>query len=187
MLGFALSNHSRSLPGPVSTVTVKVPRPPKRPLVTNFSVPRSLSIPSLGIHAKLVKLGLNGDGTVQVPKNTSQPGWYHFGPSPGQSGSAVILGHVDSFHGPGIFFKLRTLVPGRHIEVSLADGKRAIFIVTAVQTFLKSSFPTERVYGSHGYAELQLVTCGGVFNPRTGSYESNIIVFSVLNRVFSGV
>jgi hypothetical protein len=95
-------------------------------------------------------------------------------------GSAVILGHVDSNRGPGIFFEIKTLPVGALIEVRLADRTTTLFRVTSVVQYAKSSFPDTLVYGSSGGRELNLVTCGGTFNHETGSYESNIVVFSRL-------
>ena len=117
---------------------------------------------------------------MQVPTVIQQPGWYQLGPSPGQIGSAVILGHVDSSDGPAVFFKLRSLVAGDIVNVTLADGIAARFKVTSVATYLKSDFPDEAVYTSHGYSALQLVTCGGVFDTQTGHYLSNVVVFTSL-------
>jgi sortase (surface protein transpeptidase) len=139
-----------------------------------------LSIPAIGLRVSLSQLGLNKNGTVQVPADFQQPGWYRFGPSPGQLGSAVILGHVDSYRGPAVFFRLRDLQPGDAVAVGLADGVTAHFVVRQVAMYLKARFPTVQVYGPHGYSELQLVTCGGVFDPLAGSYLSNIVVYTNL-------
>lgn len=128
----------------------------------------------------LSQLGLNPDRTVQVPTNFQQPGWYRFGPTPGQVGSAVILGHVDSYKGPAIFFRLRYLSAGDKVEVTLADGVLAKFVVTSVVMYSKASFPDKQVYGTHGYSALQLVTCGGTFDRHTHSYLSNIVVYTSL-------
>jgi sortase (surface protein transpeptidase) len=144
------------------------------------SVPVQLQIPAIGLNESLSTLGLNADGTVQVPTDIQQPGWYRLGPSPGQVGSAVILGHVDSYQGPAAFFKLRLLVPGDLIDVTLADGVTAQFKITSVTEYPKEAFPDQAVYGSHGYSGLQLVTCSGVFDSQTGHYLSNIVVFSTL-------
>jgi sortase (surface protein transpeptidase) len=146
-------------------------------------VPVHLAIPAIGIAVSLGSLGLNPDGTVQVPDNTVQPGWFRLGPTPGQIGSAVILGHVDSYLGVGVFFQLRTLAAGDQIDVGLADGVTAQFTVNSVAEYSKTDFPAQRVYGSHGSSALQLVTCGGVFDHQTGSYLSNIVVYSSLSAV----
>jgi sortase (surface protein transpeptidase) len=149
-------------------------------LATVRSTPLELTIPAISLSVSLGTLGLNSDGTVQVPTVIQQPGWYRLGPSPGQIGSAVILGHVDSYEGPAVFFKLRSLVAGDAVNVTLADGVAAQFKVTSVATYLKTNFPDETVYTSHGYSALQLVTCGGVFDSQTGHYLSNIVVYTSL-------
>ena len=137
-------------------------------------------MPSLGIAVPIGQLGLQANHQVQVPTSVHAVGWFRLGPTPGQVGSSVILGHVDSYRGPGIFFTLKTLAPGALIEVRLADGLTAQFRVTSVVQYAKATFPDHLVYGSHSNRWLNLVTCGGTFNHATGSYESNIVVFSRL-------
>jgi hypothetical protein len=168
---------------PLRPVT-KTPMAPVKanaiPLTAQRSTPTELQIPAIGLAVSLSTLGLNPDGSVQVPTDIQQPGWYRLGPSPGQIGSAVILGHVDSYQGPAVFFKLRSLVAGDLIDVNLADGNIAQFKVTSVAMYLKASFPDQAVYGSRGVSELQLVTCAGAFDSQTGHYLSNIVVYSSL-------
>jgi hypothetical protein len=185
-----LRERQHPLAGPVREHRVVNASPPEPtvspgttqavPLVAARSLPTELQIPAIGVAVSLSTLGLNPDGTVQVPTDIQQPGWYRLGPSPGQIGSAVILGHVDSYKGPAVFFKLRDLVPGDLINVNLADGSTAQFKVTSVSMYLKSTFPDQAVYGSHGFSGLQLVTCAGVFDSRTRHYLSNIVVYSSL-------
>jgi hypothetical protein len=150
------------------------------PLVTARSVPVALKVPAIGLSVSLSTLGLNADGTVQVPTDIQQPGWYRLGPTPGQLGSAVILGHVDSYRGPAVFFRLRTLVAGDQVDVVLTDGVTSVFRVTSVVMYSKQAFPDQQVYGSHGDSALQLVTCGGAFDSQTGHYLSNIVVYTSL-------
>ena len=144
------------------------------------SVPVALRIPAIGVAVSLSTLGLNPDRTVQVPTNYQQPGWFRLGPSPGQVGSAVILGHVDDRSGPAVFFRLKSLKAGDKVEVSLANGVVAHFEVTTVATYPKKAFPAQQVYASHGYSALQLVTCGGQFDKRAGSYLSNVVAYTTL-------
>lgn len=144
------------------------------------SLPRELIVPSLGIATSIGQLGLQANHQVQVPASVHTVGWFRFGPTPGQVGSAVILGHVDSYLGPGIFFNIKSLPVGALIEVRLANRSTALFRVTSVVQYAKSSFPDALVYGSSGERELNLVTCGGTFNRATGGYESSIVVFSRL-------
>lgn len=144
------------------------------------SAPVTLRIPAIDLAVPLSRLGLNPDRTVEVPTDFAAAGWFRLGPPPGQPGSAVILGHVDSYRGPAVFFRLRELRPGDEVEVGLADGSVARFAVRAVETYLKRDFPAERVYGSHGGRELQLVTCGGAFDSRSRSYLSNVVAYTTL-------
>jgi len=173
-----LRGGPRSLAGPVDRAGK--PRAAPAVLTVARSVPVELQIPAIGLSVPLSELGLNSNHTVQVPTNFQVPGWYEYGPSPGQMGSSVILGHVDSYQGPAVFFQLRTLRPGDQVDVVLADGVLAHFVVRQVAMYLKADFPTQLVYGSHGYSALQLVTCGGVFDTQTGHYLSNVVVYTSL-------
>src|SRR5450759_509235 len=110
------------------------------------SVPVGLRIPAIGVSTSLSTLGLNPDKTVEVPTNFQEPGWYRLGPTPGQVGSAVILGHVDDKLGPAVFYRLRTLKAGDKVDVSLANGVIAHFVVKTVETYPKDTFPAQLVY-----------------------------------------
>jgi sortase (surface protein transpeptidase) len=144
------------------------------------AVPESLDIPAIGVRTRLVRLGLTKAGTLQVPSSTAVAGWYVGSPRPGAVGAAVIAGHVDSYLGPGVFFRLRALRRGDLVYVRRADGSLAVFRVTAVHIFLKTRFPTSQVYDPVPNSQLRLITCGGTFDPATGHYLSNVIVFGRL-------
>jgi Sortase domain len=144
--------------------------------------PVALIIPAIGVQTRLIRLGRTAAGQLQVPATTSVAGWYTGSPRPGELGAAVIAGHVDSVRGPGIFFRLRQLRPRNLILVRRADRSLAAFRVVAVRQYAKNRFPTAAVYGPAPVAELHLITCGGVFDPATGHYLSNIVVFAVAVR-----
>jgi hypothetical protein len=144
------------------------------------SRPVHLTIAAIGVSAKVSILGLNANGSPAVPTNVNVPGWYKFGPTPGQRGSAVIVGHVDSYKGPAVFFKLADLRPGNRIVITLANHKKVYFKVIGLRLYLKSHFPDKLVYGSRSYSALQLVTCSGDFDPHTGHYLSNLVVFTAM-------
>jgi Sortase domain len=156
-------------------------------IATLPSVPRSgperLEIPAIGVNIVVGRLGLQPDGEVEVPTTIHTVGWFVNGVTPGQIGSAVILGHVDSYLGPGVFFELKTLKANDMINVTLADGAVTRFRVNKVVQYAKTVFPDQLVFGSHGTRSLQLVTCGGPFDPSTGHYLANIVVFSRLVSV----
>ncbi|WP_285794487.1 class F sortase [Micromonospora sp. NBRC 107095] len=147
------------------------------------SAPTSIEIPRIGVDATIMSLGTNPDGTVQVPPldQADQAGWYEPGASPGETGNAVIVGHVDSaVLGPAVFFDLGALTPGDTITVRRADGVPATFTVDSVTSYPKTAFPTELVYGPSDRPGLRVVTCGGQFDQAAKSYPDNIVVFATL-------
>lgn len=153
-------------------------------LVMARSIPVTLSIPAIGVHHRLMQLGQNPDGTVQVPPlaHVDVPGWYKYSPTPGQIGPAVILGHIDSAKsGPGVFFQLGALTPGEKVFVTRADHSTAVFTIDKLGLYPKDHFPTVQVYGTTADPQLRLITCGGDFNESTGSYTSNTVVYAHLS------
>ncbi|RJQ83772.1 class F sortase [Amycolatopsis panacis] len=146
------------------------------------STPVSLDVPRIAAHSTLVPLGLNPDRTVQVPPvNTPlQAGWYEYGPTPGEIGPAVVLGHVDGNKQKGIFYRLKEMRPGDTVAIARQDGRTANFVVTKVDQVAKDVFPSGAVYGDTADAELRLITCGGAFDRAAHSYLDNIIVYAKL-------
>ena len=138
--------------------------------------PVRLRIPALRIDTPLQQLGRAADRTVEVPADFGVAGWFVGGPRPGQAGPAVILGHVDSRRGPGVFFPLAGVTPATEVHVDRADGSTVTFRVTGVLTVAKDGFPTEQVYAPTLQSSLRLVTCGGPFDHAAGSYRDNVIV-----------
>jgi hypothetical protein len=163
---------------PQSTGSRQLAVPPS--LVIPVSHPLSLAIPAINVRTNVGSLGLQPDGQIMVPTTAHSVDWYRDGPTPGTVGSAVFLGHVDSYLGPGTFFDLKLLKAGDAIIVTLVDGTVEHFKVSAVVQYAKAVFPDKLVYGSHGTRSLQLVTCGGSFDHSTGHYEANVVVFSRL-------
>jgi sortase family protein len=142
------------------------------------AVPVRLRIRSLHVDGTVQKLGRQPDGEIEVPQRTDVAGWYEYGPRPGRPGPAVILGHVDSQSGPGIFIDLSTVRPGALIGVDRADGSTVTFRVSKVSRVPKTVFPTDLVYAPSLDPTLRLVTCGGSFDRTRGSYRDNVIVFA---------
>ena len=145
------------------------------------SSPVSIDIPSIKVHASVVPLGLNHNGSIAVPPLTHpmETSWYDDGPAPGQPGAAAILGHVDAASvGPAVFYSLGELRPGAKIFVRLHSGRTAIFEAYSVALYSKATFPTMRVFGYTSWPTLRLITCGGVFDPKSGHYLGNIVAFA---------
>jgi sortase (surface protein transpeptidase) len=141
--------------------------------------PVELIIPAIGVRTALIRLGITAAGALQVPSATAVAGWYADSPRPGEIGPSVIAGHIDSYLGPGVFFRLALLRRPERIYVRRADGTLAVFRVTAVHMYLKDRFPTAAVYGPVPDAQLRLITCGGTFDPAMGAYLSNVVVYAV--------
>jgi sortase (surface protein transpeptidase) len=141
-------------------------------------VPTRVEIPRIGVVSTLDRLGRAPDGTVEEPTRWGVAGWYAPGPRPGDPGSAVILGHVDSKRGPAVFYRLRELRRGDEIRVTRADGSTVRFTVERTARHDKRRFPTEDVWFPSLTPALRLVTCGGEFDATAGHYRSNIIVFA---------
>jgi hypothetical protein len=158
---------------------------PAGPQPLGRSAPTKISIPAIGLRAPIDAMGLRPDGSVQTPsfKRANHAGWFRLGPSPGEPGAAVILGHVDTKKGAAVFYYLTRLRPGEAIEVVRADGSTAIFTIDSLEEFAKAAFPTDRVYLGSAEPALRLVTCGGRFDARERSYVDNIVVFARLTGV----
>ncbi|MEW2433999.1 class F sortase [Streptomyces caniferus] len=155
------------------------PAPPPLPR----SAPSRVAIASLDVSAPLMPLGLGKDGWIEAPPadDPRLAGWYEGGPTPGENGTAVIVGHVDSLSGPAVFYGLGALEKGRTIRVTRRDGRTAVFEVYGIQVFDKRKFPAKKVYGATGRPELRVLTCGGAYEPGSG-YASNVVVFARMTR-----
>jgi Sortase domain len=156
--------------------------PHSDPGVLHRSPPTQVAIPAIGVRAHVVGVGRAADGSVDTPSlNTpDQTGWYRLGPTPGERGTAVIVGHVDTASQPAVFAKLAGLKPGKVIEVTREDRRVAAFAVTSVERFPKTAFPAGRVFAAGDASQLVLVTCGGAWVGGTEGYADNVLVFATL-------
>jgi hypothetical protein len=166
---------TRALTIDVRSARLKDYQPPRR-----GPRPVGLTIDAIGVRAPIVPVGVEaGSRHVQVPSDVHVAGWYRFGPRPGAGGSAVLLGHVDSWtQGPGVFFRLRELEPADVIWVTFANGSQSPFRVVARRSYPKSGLPG-KLFERAGPSILALVTCGGSFDQATRSYSDNVVVFAV--------
>jgi hypothetical protein len=142
--------------------------------------PVAVEIPSIKVSSTLERLHLNPDGTLAVPKDFNEAGWWAEGTHPGAAGPAIVVGHVDSYTGPAVFYHLGSLLPGAAIQIQLADDEVLQFTVEQVMHFPKDEFPTRAIYSPTDGSTLRLITCGGVFDRSKKSYKDNIVVFASL-------
>ncbi|GAB7107329.1 hypothetical protein JCM4814A_56430 [Streptomyces phaeofaciens JCM 4814] len=160
------------------------PRPAAKARPAPGSPATRLVIPYLDIDAPVMELRLDGKGRLPAPpeEDTNLVGWYATGPAPGERGTAVAVGHLDTDTDRAVFWGLSQLAPNHPVQVRRADGRIAVYTVDKLRTYEKARFPNKEVYGDRGRAELRLITCGGAFDRRTG-YAGNLVVFAHLVTV----
>jgi len=149
--------------------------------------PAEVQIPAVGIKSTLVGLALNPDRTLQPPADYRRAGWYAGGSYPGDADGApaVIAGHVDSWNGPAVFYRLQQVKVGQEVRVTRADGSVAVFDVYATHRYAKDAFPADAVYAPTAQAEIRVITCTGAFDKSRRSYLDNLVLFARLNPAAS--
>lgn len=175
--GAAASSHSDDA-GDAGRIQIPFSASPAPP-VTGVVVTH-IDIPAIGVSSDIELLGLDPKGALIPPADFNKAGWYQGGVLPGQVGPAIIAGHVDSVTAPAVFVNLKSMTPGTKIMVTLSDGGVLTFVATRSESALKSQFPSSAVYGEVPTPQLRLITCGGVFNPKVGHYDENLVVFASL-------
>ena len=141
--------------------------------------PERIIIPSIGVNAYVQKIGINRKGDMGIPNNFSDAGWYKYGPLPGNTGSAVLAGHVDNALAlDGVFKHLDETPIGAKIKIVTEKGQTVRFVVYDVQTYLYDNVPTELIFKKDDNAYLNLVTCGGKWMQEEHSYDKRIVVYA---------
>ncbi|MDN7247014.1 class F sortase [Planococcus shenhongbingii] len=164
---------------------IPVPKPPVKmdPVIQPKSpgvVPIAIEIPAIDVKADVVHVGKAKDGSMAVPEDIETVGWYNHGAKPGDSGNAVMAGHVDGLSGPAIFYNLNKLEKGDQIHVADADGNQLTFVVTKKKIYMPDEAPLMKIFGDHKKAKLNLITCTGSFNRKIGHYEERLVVYTEL-------
>ncbi|MFH8606856.1 class F sortase [Streptomyces sp. NPDC018029] len=151
------------------------------PAPLTFSPAERIRIKGIQVDAPIMQVGLDSEGWVDAPPpgDPNLAGWFTGAVSPGETGTAVVVGHVDNQQGPAVFYGLGSLKKGQRVEVERRDKKTATFEIYGVEVFDKDNFPGERVYGNSGTPELRVITCGGGFSKHAG-YDGNVVVFARL-------
>lgn len=146
-----------------------------------FGTPRLLSIPEIGVEARVESVGLDEEKEMDVPRDPNNVAWYMFGARPGQKGNAVLAGHLDSDTGPAVFYNLSDLEEGDEVLVSDDKGNVLKFIVVEKSVYPVEEFPLDKVFGNQGsIPRLNLITCGGRFNGSTKEYSHRVVIYSEL-------
>ncbi|MGX2993132.1 class F sortase [Streptomyces sp. JNUCC 64] len=177
-------------PAPVSAADRRgpVPVPPsgvgEEVAALPFSRAERVTIPAIRVDAPMMPVNLDAQGWVDAPppEDPNLAGWFSGAVSPGEKGTAVVVGHVDNTSGPAVFYGLGALEKGNRVEVHRADGRTAVFEVYGIEVFQKEDFPGDQVYGDTGYPEIRVITCGGGFTKQDG-YAGNVVVFARMTGV----
>lgn len=170
---------------PATTSAVPTPEGPITALA--HVTPVQLMIPSIEVDSPLVNLGLNGDGTLEVPVDFAEAGWFTGGNYPGDPSGppGLLAGHVDDYTGPAVFYELDTMVAGDEVMVVRADNTVAVFVVTATAQFPKDELPTDEIYAPVPDSQIVLITCTGSFDEAARSYDDNFVVRATLDMARS--
>jgi sortase (surface protein transpeptidase) len=145
------------------------------------SRPTAMTIAALSINAApIVPLGLNSDGSLQTPAGEKEVGWYSGGAAPGENGTAIMVGHLDSTFGSAIFWHLKNLKAGDVVSISRSDGHTVEFVVDHLASYSFDNFPDQEVYGATPYPSLRLLTCAGTYSRKTHHYSENLVVYARL-------
>ncbi|MFE9774390.1 class F sortase [Streptomyces sp. NPDC005931] len=173
---------SATVSGPATTAPSGTAAPAVRPLPR--SAPTRLLIPKIKVDAPFTGLAIARSGQLEAPPphNTNLVGWHAAGVSPGEAGTAIIAGHVDTATSPAVFARLDELKKGDRFQVARADGSTATFVVDHAESFAKKAFPNERVYADTPRPEVRLITCAGAYDRAARDYTENLVVFAHLVR-----
>ncbi|WP_432087139.1 class F sortase [Streptomyces sp. bgisy095] len=148
------------------------------------SLPVRVRVPAVRVDAPVTAVGLDAEGWIEAPppEDDRLAGWFTGAVTPGERGTAVVVGHVDTPSGPAVFYELGAVGRGSRVEVLRRDGRTAVFTVYGAEVVPKEGFPARRVYADSGRPELRLITCGGTYTEE-GGYEGNVVVSARLTEV----
>lgn len=140
--------------------------------------PIGLTIEAIEVEtAPVLGVGIRTDGDMEVPP-ADEVGWYEYGPTPGETGSAVLAAHIAFDGQDGVFVNLDELPVGSLITVEYDDGSSSDFVAVAKEQYGKRELPKDDIFARDGEPQLVLITCGGDFNREVRSYEDNVVIYA---------
>jgi LPXTG-site transpeptidase (sortase) family protein len=139
--------------------------------------PARLVVPSIGVDAPVVELGLKPDGAMESPDGPDPVGWYGFSPTPGNPGNAVFSGHRDWYTGvAGVFWRLGELREGSDLTLVLEDGTRLVYVVGLSALIGPDDVPIDEVVGQTRDEMITLISCEGSFDPSSREYDKRRVI-----------
>ncbi len=142
-------------------------------------VPSRLTIPSIGVNARVEQVGVTSSGEMGLPSSAWTVAWYNLGTAPGEYGNSVIAGHLDSRSGPAVFWSLRRLQYGDQVNVYSGDNQMT-FEVQAVESYNYYNAPLQEIFGWVPDRNLNLITCNGTFDRSSANYNQRLVVYTRL-------
>ena len=176
---FGINHNKRTS----STIILKSPSPSSTPSntpinVPNVGLPVRITIPKLRVDAKIEYMGVTSTGTMDVPSEVIDAGWYKYGAHPGDEGSAVIGGHLNGVRGePGVFLDLNKLQVDDNFSVLDDTNKTTQFVVRQIRTYGQNEQPNEVFHSQEG-AHLNLITCTGAWNRSEKRFSKRLVIFA---------
>lgn len=166
-------------PAPVAATAA----PSTTVVTTNNGSPVRLTIPKLGVSAGFQLNGTAADGTIEIPTNVTDVGWYTGSPRPGEKGNSIITGHVAQIRRSvvtkqGVFFNLNTLQPGDTLSVQNDKGETITFVVRESRLYDPAADATDVFNSRDNGAHLVIITCEGTWNQAQLSYSKRLVVFT---------
>lgn len=182
---YLVSTNDRPSAPQAAVVPTPSPTPIPRPTATPQPIPSPVSpqpavrllIPSIGLDASIITLGVDPDGTMQAPEAPLDVAWYNFSSQPNGGGNVVLSGHFDfANYGPAIFFDLESLQPGAEVQLLLADGDTAIYLVSSIERYDSTSAPVAEIVGPTDSEIVTLITCDGFFDINASEFDRRLVV-----------
>ncbi len=140
--------------------------------------PVAIRVAGIALEASVIPVGVDGNNQFAVPA-ADTVGWYQYSSSPGDAGASVLAAHVDYGGVAGAFFNLSEVLPGDTLELEMEDGRILFYEVVGNTEYDKTELPAGELFRKDGESVLQLITCGGTFDPEQRSYEANVVVTAV--------
>jgi len=151
------------------------------PELVDYLSPNRIAIPKLKASAPIVRIG-DANQELEPPLNPRIVGWWDGGAKPGAAiGTAIITGHINYAGVTGVFSDIGDLRPGNLVYVwGIRHGKhvKLTFKVISRHSYYKTVLPYAQLFDQSSVGRLALVTCGGPFDPSTGNYLENIVVYA---------
>jgi LPXTG-site transpeptidase (sortase) family protein len=179
--GPGLSLNPRQEQASVSNSTSAPPPPPSQIPQSTVGLPKQITIPKINVNANFQYVGTTEDGQMDVPSNGTDVAWYEYGARPGEEGNSVIAGHLDTYTSrTAVFTNLKKLVNGDDIYVTDENGKKYHFQVTKNIFYSNATAPVKEIFGPASKSHLILITCGGAWDRKAGTYSQREVVYADL-------